>query len=141
MTVRNAARVCLLLLALGASHTSAQQSSAGEQFLGTWAGTWELPGAGSGGFELTLEKGKEGAVTGKVAVTGDPAYTATIKTLTFDGPKMTALYDFPPDERAEVQLVAAFDGSAANGTWVLREKGGGAEVANGTWTVKKKAAR
>jgi hypothetical protein len=129
-----------LFVLLGAPYPVAQQGSAGERFVGTWAGTWEMPGAGSGGFELTLEKGKDGAVIGNVAVTGEPAYKATIKTLSFDGPKMTALYDFPPDERAEVQLVATFDGSAANGTWVLREKAGGAEVASGTWTVKKKAA-
>jgi hypothetical protein len=127
-----------LVVLLGTTDPSAQQGSSGEQYVGTWAGTWEMPGAGSGGFELTLEKDKDGAVIGNVAVTGDPAYKASIKTLSFDGPKMTARYDFPPDDRAEVHLAATFDGGGANGTWSLREKAGSTEVASGTWTVKKK---
>lgn len=132
--------VCVLLYAaVGAA--AEHQGSAADQYLGTWTGTWEMPGAGSGGFELTLEKDKEGAVTGRVSVTGDPAYKAALRTLAFDGPKMTASYDFPPDERAEVQLTAKFEGDSATGTWSLREKGNsGAEVASGTWTVKKKVA-
>ena len=111
-------------------------SSPGEPFLGTWTGTWE--GAGSGGFELTLEKGKDGAIAGRVSVTGEPTYKATFKTLSFDGKKMTATYDFPPDEGGDVTIAATFDGNAAKGTWLLREKASGNDVANGTWAVTKK---
>jgi len=112
-----------------------QGSSSAEQFLGVWSGTWE--GAGSGGFEVTLEKAKDGTVAGKVSVTGEPTYVATFRTLSFDGPKMTAIYDFPPEPAAEVVLGATFETSSAKGTWSLREKGSSADVASGTWSVVK----
>ncbi len=51
---------------------------------------------------------------------------------------MTAKYDFPADERAEVALAATFDGRQCSGTWSLREKAGDNEVVAGTWTVAKK---
>jgi hypothetical protein len=51
---------------------------------------------------------------------------------------MTAKYDFPPDEGGEVTIAATFDGNAAKGTWLLREKANGNDVANGTWAVTKK---
>ena len=131
--------VWLWIFVLGATCSAAQggaESKSGEQFLGTWTGTWD--GAGSGGFELTLEKDKNGAIGGTVSVTGDPTYKATLKTLTFDGKRMTATYDFPPDPGGEVRLATTFDGNSAAGTWSLREKATGNEVATGGWTVKKK---
>jgi hypothetical protein len=109
------------------------KGSTGEQFLGVWSGTWE--GAGSGGFEVTLEKAKDGTIAGKVSVTGEPTYKATFRTLSFDGPKMTAIYDFPPEPAAEVVLGATFETGSAKGTWSLREKSSSAEVASGTWSV------
>jgi hypothetical protein len=111
-------------------------STPGEQFVGTWSGSWE--GAGSGGFELTLEKAKDGALAGRVSVTGEPTYKATLKTVSFDGAKMSAKYDFPPAEGAEVILAATFDGKGAKGTWSVRDKAKGNEAVNGTWTVTKK---
>jgi hypothetical protein len=138
--VRNRWCVWLWVFIFGALCSAAQRgregSSGEQQFLGTWTGTWD--GAGSGGFELTLEQGKDGATIGKVSVTGEPTYKATFKALSFDGKKMSAKYDFPPDEGGEVVLAASFDGSTATGTWSLREKASGNEVAAGTWTVKKK---
>jgi hypothetical protein len=130
--------VCVFVLGAvcSAAQRGAEGSSPGEQLLGTWTGTWD--GAGSGGFELTLEKGKDGAVGGKVSVTGEPTYKATFKSLSFDGKKMNAKYDFPPDEGGEVVLDASFDGNTARGTWVLREKANSNEVAKGTWTVTRK---
>jgi hypothetical protein len=119
-----------------AAQRGADGSSTGERFLGTWSGTWE--GAGSGGFELTLEKDKEGALAGRVSVTGEPTYKATFKVLSFDGPKMTAKYDFPPDEAAEVELAATFEEKTAKGTWSLLEKASRNEVASGTWIVDRK---
>ena len=38
-----------------------------QDYAGVWNGTWDGAGGG-GGFELTLEKGKDGALTGKVSV-------------------------------------------------------------------------
>ena len=138
--MRNRCVVWLWLIIFGAICSAAQRgdqgSASGEQYLGTWSGTWD--GAGSGGFELTLEKGKDGSVTGRVSVTGEPTYRATFKALSFDGKKMSATYDFPPDEGAEVVLTALFDGNSSTGTWSLRERAGNNEVAQGGWTVTRK---
>jgi hypothetical protein len=132
--------IWLLVVTLGAVCSAAQRgtegSAAGDQFVGTWSGTWD--GAGTGGFELTLEKPKDGALGGRVSVTGEPTYKATLKTVAFDGSKMTATYDFPPDERAEISLTATFEDTTAKGTWLVREKASGGDVAGGTWSVKKK---
>jgi hypothetical protein len=131
--------VWLWIFMLGATCSAAQggaESKPGEQFLGTWSGTWD--GSGSGGFELIVEKGKEGGLSGSVSVTGDPTYKATLKTLAFDGKKMAASYDFPPDTASEVRLAATFEGNAAKGTWSLREKATGNEIATGGWTVTRK---
>jgi hypothetical protein len=131
--------IWLLAMALGVIcpvvQATGQESPAGERFVGVWSGSWEGAGA-TGGFELTLEKGSEG-IGGRVAVSGEPAYKAVLRSVAFDGPKMTARYDFPPDDRAEVLLTAAFEGPTAKGTWVVREKGG-ADVISGTLTVSKK---
>jgi hypothetical protein len=138
--VRHRCCVWLWLFIFGAMCSAAQRDAKealpGEQFLGIWTGTWD--GAGSGGFELTLEKDKNGAISGKVSVTGEPTYKATFKALSFDGNKMSARYDFPPDERAEVILAAAFDGNTGTGTWSLREKANDNETASGSWTVTRR---
>jgi hypothetical protein len=131
--------ICLLIFTLVgyAAQQAGQGSTSGEEFIGVWSGTWE-GGGGSGGFEVTLEKGKDAAVTGKVSVTGEPAYKAAFKTLSFEGKTMKAKYDFPPSEAdAEVALSATFDGNSAKGTWSLRAKTNDAEVAAGTWSVTK----
>jgi hypothetical protein len=129
---------CLLIFGVmcSAAQRGNDGSSPGEQFLGTWTGTWE--GSGSGGFELTLEKDKEGAMAGRVSVTGEPTYKATFRTLSFDGKKIRAKYDFPLDEGLEVVVAATFEGSTAMGTWSAREKASANEVARGTWTVSRK---
>ena len=106
-----------------------------EQFVGTWTGTWD--GAGSGGFELILEKSKDTPLTGRVSVTGDPTYKATFKTVSFDGAKMTGKYDFPPDERAEVEIVLTFEAKAATGSWRVLEKATTSQVATGTLSLKR----
>jgi hypothetical protein len=111
--------------------------STGQQFTGTWSGMWEGAGS-SGGFELTLEKNTDGTIVGRVSVTGEPTYQATFKSLAFDGSKMNARYDFPPDEAAEVVLAGTFDGGKAKGTWSLREKAQDREAFAGTWSVEKK---
>jgi hypothetical protein len=132
--------LCLIVMLVGVVSTQARQrgadGTAASDLLGTWTGTWE--GAGStGGFELTLEKGKDGSTAGRVSVTGEPAYKATIGTLTFEGKKMTATYDFPPDESMDVVLTLTFDGNTAKGPWSARQKAGG-EIASGTLTLSRK---
>jgi hypothetical protein len=109
--------------------------AAAKKYFGTWSGTWEGEGS-SGGFDITLEAGNDGKPGGHVSVTGEPNYKATLKTLAFDGAKMTATYDFPPDPSVTVTLGATFEGDAAKGTWALKSSNLGA--LSGTWTVKKK---
>ncbi len=122
-----------------AAQRGAEKSSSGEEFVGGWSGSWQATGSSGGGFELTLEKNKDGAVAGKVSVTGEPTYKASFKTLSFDGNKMNAKYDFPPSEAdAEIWLTATFEGNKASGTWSLRVKADGSEAAAGSWSVTKK---
>ena len=132
---------CALFVAAAVSVIGAQSAPPAapkpESFAGTWSGTWEGAGSG-GGFELTLEQAKDGSWTGKVSVTGEPTYKSVCKSIAFDGKKMTAKYDFPPDQSAEVVLLATFEGNKATGTWSLRAKAGDSEVAAGTWTVTRK---
>ena len=131
--------VCLLFWGVVCieAQRGAEGSATGEEFIGVWSGNWEGSGS-SGGFELTLEKNNDGPVTGRVSVTGEPTYKAGFKALSFEGKKMTAKYDFPPSELAEVVLVATFDGNSAKGTWSLRTKADSTEAVAGTWTVSKK---
>ena len=138
--MRKSWAVYILLIVFGVVCSAAQRggdaASNGEQFLGTWTGSWDS-GSSNGGFELTLEKGKDGIVGGRVSVTGDPTYKAVFKALSFDGNKMTARYDFPPDESAEIALAAAFEGQKATGTWAAHAKGTDNPLLTGTWTVTK----
>ena len=119
------------------THIEARQASNAEQYAGMWTGTYD--GSGTGQFELTLDKGKDGAMTGKVAVTTDGGnYTADLKSVSFDGTKMSATYDFPLDPSAEVIMTATFDGRAAKGTWSVRAKGQTDEIAAGGLAITKK---
>jgi hypothetical protein len=137
--MRKSWAVYILLIMFGVV-VSAQRGTDGalngEQFVGTWTGSWDS-GTSTGGFELTLEKGKDGAVGGRVSVTGEPTYKAVFKALSFDGNKMTAKYDFPPDESVEVALAGTFEGGKASGTWAVIAKGTDAAPLTGTWTVTK----
>src|SRR5215471_3197944 len=136
---RRSVLVFVLLLA-GAVSVGAQGSGAhpadADKYLGVWSGSWDGAG-GSGGFELTLEHEKDKPMTGKVSVTGEPTYKATLTSVSFEGAKMTAKYDFTPEPAAEVMLTATFEGDTASGTWSLLEKGSGNEVASGGWKVKR----
>lgn len=137
--MRTVARLCIALVLIAGAAPIAQETSRGApaELHGTWSGSWEGMGS-SGGFEVTLEKPKENAAGGRVAVTGEPTYNAEFKRLRFEGTRMNAIYDFPPDEQMEVVLTATFEGSTAKGGWVLRQKAGADEVASGTWTVTRK---
>jgi hypothetical protein len=121
---------------VGSAQRGTEGASNGGQFVGTWTGSWDS-GTSSGGLELTLEKGKDGIVGGKVSVSGDPTYEAAFKALSFDGNKMTAKYDAPPDASAEVSVTATFEGSKANGTWTAQPRGTDNPPLTGTWTVTK----
>jgi hypothetical protein len=131
--------VILSLLASAVPAVSAQDAAppaAGDRYLGVWSGSWDGAGSG-GGFELTLQHEKDKPLAGKVSVTGEPSYAAALASVTFDGAKMTAKYDFTPEPSAEVVLTATFEGDTATGSWSLREKASGNEVASGGWKVKR----
>lgn len=125
-----------LVLLLSIAVIDARQA-APDRFAGTWSGTWD--GSGTGNFELTLDRTKDGAPVGRVAVTTDGGnYNADLKAMAFEGQKMTAKYDFPLDAGSEVVIGVAFEAAAAKGTWSLRPKGQDGELAGGTFSVTKK---
>jgi len=140
MSSRHPVLVVALLVAAAvcaAAQREGGKPEAGQQFLGVWSGSWSSPDGASGGIELTLEREKDKPLAGRLSVTGEPEYKATFVSVEFDGAKMTARYDFPPDPAAGVVLAATFDGDAATGTWSLYEKASGNEVISGTWKVKR----
>ena len=135
--MRKSLTLWLCVLILGATVAAVQQAGEAADRTGTWTGTWE-GGGGTGGFELTLEKPKDGPLAGRVSVTGEPTYKATLRTVTIEANKLSAVYDFPAADGAEVVLAATFEGNACKGTWVLREKASGNPALDGTWSVAKK---
>jgi hypothetical protein len=138
---RRALNIWLCLALFAPIGTAAQQGAEsrppGEQFVGTWSGTWKADDS-SGGIELMLEKAKDGSVGGQVSTTGEPAYKAKIESVSFEGSKLTVKYTFPPDESIGVVLVGTLEGTTITGTWAGREKASGNELATGTWTATKK---
>jgi hypothetical protein len=137
MHVRSCVWVLAAFFCAALAVTAASTEQSGGDYAGQWTGTWD--GSGSGNFELTLEKAKDGGTAGKVAVTTEQGnYTADLKSVSFNANKMTATYDFPLDPSAEVALAATFEAAKAAGTWSLRPKGGGAELVGGSFTVSKK---
>ena len=58
--------------------------------------------------------------------------------MTIEGNKLSAVYDFPASDGAEVVLAATFEGNVCKGTWVLREKASRNPALDGTWSVAKK---
>ena len=131
-------RFCLSLsLLIFATVSFSLQAAQAADPSGTWTGTWEGAG-GNGGIEIVFEKGKDGALGGRVSVTGELTYKATLKTVTVEGQKLSWTYDFPPDESIEVRMAATIDGQSIKGIWSARPKAGGDEVASGTLTAEKK---
>jgi hypothetical protein len=138
--MRNLILVVLVVISSGfAAAGAARQQQGGEQYAGVWSGSWEGSGSG-GGFELTLDKPKDGAIAGRVSVTGEPTYKAELKSVTFDAAKMTARYDFPPDDSLEVVITGTFDGKNVTGGWSVRQKGTADEVVNGSWKASRQQA-
>jgi hypothetical protein len=110
---------------------------AGEEFVGTWSGTWE--GGGAGRFDLTIERGGAGQMTGGVSVGTDQGdYTAKFTELSFDGNKMKAKYDFPLEARADIVIEGAFAAEAADGSWTMVPDGDSSALAAGSWKVSRK---
>jgi hypothetical protein len=113
----------------------------GDQYLGTWTGTWQGDNA-SGHFQLNLER-SEGKVTGSIAVSQDGGggsdYTAKLKSAGFSGDKFAAAYE-PPDGQSQINLKGTFTPQGADGDWSLGAKDQPASPAMtaGTWKITKK---
>jgi len=121
------------------AHFNAAAAADGDQYVGTWKGSWEGGGA-SGRFDMTFSRGGDGALSATVAVGTDMGdYNARFSKLTFVAEKFTGAYDYPPDVQGEVIIAGAFDPRNAAGTWALGAKGqpGGQAMAAGTWKVSK----
>ncbi len=132
------AAFALLAIICAAGPLGVAAAADGDQYIGTWKGTWE--GAGAGGrFDLTFAKGSDGKLAASVSVGTDMGdYNAKFSTVTVTGEKLAGAYDYPPDPQGEVIITGAFEPKTATGTWSLGAKGqpGGQAIA-GTWKVTK----
>jgi hypothetical protein len=110
----------------------------GDQYVGTWKGSWEGGGA-TGRFDLTLVRDGEGKIIASVSVGTDMGdYNAKFSSVTLTVDKLTGAYDYPPDPQGEVTIVGSFDPKNATGTWSLGAKGqSGGQSFAGTWKVSK----
>jgi len=114
----------------------------GDQYLGTWSGTWAGADNSSGHFQLTLQKGSDGKLTGSIAVTQDGGggsdYSAPLKNAAFAGDKFTAAYE-PPDGQSEINMKGTFGAKGGDGDWSLGAKNqpSSPAVAGGTWKISK----
>jgi hypothetical protein len=144
MRTRRFAPLAGVLLAL--IWLSAQQSPAaaadGDPYLGKWTGTF-LGESTAGHFELDLQRGSEGAVTGTITVSTDgdsnSDYTAKLKSASFTGNKFSAVYEPPGDGQTEINLKGIFNPKGADGDWSVNPKAQptAVPVATGTWKIIK----
>jgi hypothetical protein len=122
--------------------TSPVLAADGDQYLGAWTGTWAGDSA-AGHFQLNLERGTDGKVTGSIAVSQDDGgssdYTAKLKSAEFSANKFTAAYE-PPDGQSQINLKGMFTPQGANGDWSLgaKDQPSGPVAAAGTWKITKK---
>jgi len=128
----------MLTIIWAAGQFGVASAADGDQYVGTWKGTWE--GAGAGGrFDMTFNKGSDGKLAASVSVgteMGD--YNAKFSTVTVTGDKLAGAYDYPPDPQGEVIITGSFDPKNAIGTWSLAAKGqAGGQAIAGTWKVTK----
>jgi hypothetical protein len=114
----------------------------GDQYLGTWPGTWTGADGSSGHFQLKLERSGEGKLTGSIAVTQDGGggsdYTSKLKNAAFAGDKFTAAYE-PPDGQSEINMKGTFGSKGADGEWSLgaKDQPSSPAFASGTWKIAK----
>jgi hypothetical protein len=128
----------VLACAWGALQIGVATAADGDQYVGTWKGTWEGGGA-SGRFDLTFARGSDGKIAASVSVGSDMGdYNAKFSTVSFSADKLAGAYDFPPDPQGEVTIAGSFDPKNASGTWSLGAKGqSGGQAFAGTWKVSK----
>jgi hypothetical protein len=130
------ASICVGLL------VAPSRAADGDQYLGTWSGTWAGADNSSGRFQLNLERGSDGKLTGSIAVTQDGGggsdYTSKLKNAAFAGDKFTAAYE-PPDGQSEINMKGIFGSKGGGGEWSLgaKDQPSSPAVASGTWKIAK----
>jgi hypothetical protein len=144
MQIRKFHHLLWVLLAgvwLGAPSAPAAAAD-GDQYLGKWAGTYQGDNT-SGHFELILERGGGGLITGTIAVSGDGGgaadYSAKLKSASFAGDTFTAAYEAPGDDQSTINLKGTFSLKGGDGDWSVSAKAQPASppVATGTWKIIK----
>ena len=114
----------------------------GDQYLGTWSGSWAGADGSSGHFKLNLERGGDGKLSGSIAVTQDGGggsdYTSKLKSAAFAGDKFAAAYE-PPDGQSEINMKGTFGSKGGDGEWSLgaKDQPSSPAVASGTWKIAK----
>jgi hypothetical protein len=138
-------KTAVLLLLAGiffAAPVTPARAADGDQYLGTWSGTWAGADGSSGHFQLNLERGGNGKLAGSIAVSQDGGggsdYTAKLKNAAFAGDQFTAAYE-PPDGQSEIHLKGTFGSKGGDGEWSLGAKDQPSSPAgpSGTWKIAK----
>lgn len=138
----NSAVLLLIAMCFGVLLAPSSRAAEGDQYLGTWSGTWAGADGSSGHFQLNLERGGDGKLTGSIAVTQDGGggsdYTSKLKNAAFAGNQFTAAYE-PPDGQSEIHMKGTFGSKGGDGEWALGAKDQPASpaVASGTWKIAK----
>ena len=129
----------VLTLIVGVNSTQAlSSSSAGDQVVGTWSGTYA--GDASGKYTMVFSRDAANKIGGTVEATADAGngYTATFKSVVVDDKTVKMAYDDPENAAMEVQLEATVDGNSMTGTWKSVDTGAKSVGATGTFTGSKR---
>jgi hypothetical protein len=139
--LKTAVLLLLASISLGVLGAPARAAD-GDQYLGAWSGTWAGTDGSSGHFQLNLERGSDGKLTGSIAVSQDGGggsdYTAKLKNAGFAGDKFKAAYE-PPDGQSEIDMKGTFGSKGGDGEWSLgaKDQPSSPAVASGTWKIAK----
>ena len=128
-----------LVLTVSLSPLHAQSSSsAADQVIGTWSGTYS--GDASGKYTMVFSADAAKKIGGSVEATADAGngYTATFKSIVVDGKTVKMAYDDPENAAMEVQLEATVDGNSMTGTWKSVDTGAKSVAATGAFSGSKR---
>ncbi len=142
MRIKLNTAVLLLLAGICFGVAAPAGAADADQYLGVWSGTWAGADGSSGHFQLSLERGGDGKLTGSIAVSQDGGggsdYSAKLKNAAFVADKFTAAYE-PPDGQSEIHMKGTFGSKGGDGEWSLgaKDQPSNPAVATGTWKIAK----
>jgi hypothetical protein len=142
MRIRLNTALLLLLAGICFGVVAPASAADADQYLGAWSGTWAGADGSSGHFQLSLERGGDGKLTGSIAVSQDGGgasdYTAKLKSAAFAGDQFTAAYE-PPGGQSEIQMKGTFGSKVGDGEWSLgaKDQASNPAMASGTWKIAK----